>query len=301
MQRGVAKKLPPLDWDDVRVLLAVLRARSLLGGARLLGVDKSTASRRLDALEAALGARLFLRTREGLRASPLAERLRVHAEAMEAEARALASLSVASGEEVAGLVRLATTEALAVRLVQGGLLDLRTTYPGLAIELLGGNRPVDLERGEAELALRVAAPGASSLKARVIARLGFALYAAPAYLRARGVPRTPEQLAGHDLLVPSGELGALPEARWLSSCKGPRVALRSSSLPALVAAAVLGHGIGCFTRPWGDNEPGLDRVMLLEDIPPRPVWLVVHPDVARTPAVKVVADRVAQLIREAAG
>jgi len=300
MQRRVAKIHPELDWNDLRVFLAVGRARGLVGGARALGVDKSTVSRRVEALERALGERLFLRTREGLRATAAGARLRAHAERVEAEVRALVTASVVGDEAVRGVVRVATTEGLAVRLVAGGLLDLRAEHPGLALELLAGNRPLDLARGEADLALRLSRPEAPSLKIRVAARFGIALFAAPSYLRERGLPRTAAQLAGHDVLLPSEELGALPEARWLAARPGVRVALRSSSLPALVAAAVRGHGLVALTRPWGDGEPGLDFVLALDHLAPRPIYLAVHPDVAERPSVRVVADRVSDLLRRAA-
>src|SRR5947209_2893704 len=114
-----------MNWDDVRVFLAVARAESLDRGAREAGLDRSTASRRISALEAALGARVFLRTREGLRVAPAGARLLEHAERMASEARAFAAEAADAGGEMVGTVRVATTEALAVLLVEEGLLDLR--------------------------------------------------------------------------------------------------------------------------------------------------------------------------------
>ncbi len=279
------------SWDDARIFLAVLRAPTLAAAARALRLDKSTVSRRIEALERGLAARLFVRTREGLRPSLVGERLRAHAERLEAEVHALTSAAVASAGEVSGRVRIATTEGLAARLVQGGLLDLRAQYPELELEILGGNRPVDLSRGEAELAIRISPTTDPNLTVRVLGRYAISLFAAPSYLRARGLPRTAAQLAGHDVLLPSGELEQLPEARWLASRPGVRVAFRSSSLPALVEAGVRGHGILPVSRAWGDATAGLDHLFELAAIPARPTWLVVHPDVARQPAVRLVADR----------
>jgi DNA-binding transcriptional LysR family regulator len=190
-------------------------------------------------------------------------------------------------------VRIATTEALAARLVQGGLLDLRAQYPGLELEVLGGNRLVDLSRGEAELAIRLTPTSDPNLIVRVLGRYTISLFAAPVYLRARGVPRAPNQLDDHDVLLPSGELEQLPEARWLASRPRVRVAFRSTSMPALIEAAVRGHGIVPITRAWGETTPGLDHLFELSSIPARPAWLVMHPDVATQPGVRLVADRLA--------
>jgi DNA-binding transcriptional LysR family regulator len=194
-------------------------------------------------------------------------------------------------------VRIATTEAMATRLVAAGLVELRASHPALELELLGGNRPVDLARGEADLAVRVTPTTDPTLKVRVLGKFPLALFAAPSYLRARGQPRTAAQLHGHDVLIPSGELDVLPESRWLRDRPGVNVTLRSSSLPALVEAAVRGHGIVPVTRAWGEGVPGLDVLFELEHIAARPTWLVMHPDVAQQPAVRLVADRITEAFR----
>lgn len=293
MQRAIARKRPPVDWDDVRVFGVLCREQSLARGARSLGLDKSTVSRRIVSLERALGSKLFVRTHEGLRLSREGEAARVYVERMAAELFALESAASVGAEQAAGVVRVATTEAMAVRLVQGGILDLKAIHPGLEIELVSGNRVVDLARGEADLAVRVVPTKEEGLKARVIAKLGISLFASGAYLRARGLPRSVAQVAGHDVLLPSGELEKLPEARLLARVPSVRVVMRSSSMPAIVEAAARGHGICAITRAWGEATEGLEHVVSLASIPPRPVWLVAHPDVLERPAVRLVADAIA--------
>lgn len=284
-----------LQWDDVRVLLALLRARNLADAGVRLGVDRTTMSRRLVALEKALGVQLFARTREGLRPTAAAERLRAHAEAMEADATALTHAASASDERATGAVRVATTEAMGVFLVLRGLLGLREQHPDVVVEILGGNRPVDLARGEADLALRLSRVTEAALKRRCIAKMGLGLFASPAYLRARGQPRTPAALRGHDVVLPGAELASLPEARWLAARPGVRVTFRSSSMAALAAAAAAGEGIVALTLPWGDGDAGLERLMVIDDLPKRPVWLVSSAEAAARPAVRVVADRIAAI------
>jgi DNA-binding transcriptional LysR family regulator len=281
-----------LAWDDARLVLALLRAPSLVIAARRLAIDKSTLSRRLEACERVLGTKLFLRTREGIRATTVGERLRPHVERMEAEVLAMASAVVAGDGAIEGTVRIATTEGMATRLVSSGLLELRKQHPALALEILGGNRPVDLTRGEADLAVRVTPTKEAGLKVRVLGKFPIALFAAPSYLRARGIPRNATQLEGHDVLLPSGELDVLPEARWLRSRPGVQVVCSSSSLPALVEASARGFGIVPVTRAWGEGVTGLEHLFTLENIAARPTWLVMRPDVAERAAVRVVADHI---------
>jgi len=134
-----------------------------------------------------------------------------------------------------------------------------------------------------------------SLRARRVARLPFALFAGEGYVARRGRPRTEEQLAGHDVLLLAGELAALPESRWLAAHPGVRVALRSTSMPALVAATLEGQGLLVLAGSWGDREAGLVRLFDVEALKPRPLWLVMHPDAAIRAAVKIVADHVAMI------
>jgi DNA-binding transcriptional LysR family regulator len=279
------------------VLLAMFRARTLQQAGARLGVDASTVSRRLAAIERRAGAALFARTREGLRPTAAAERLRAYAERMEADAAALAHALRAGDDRAAGVVRVATTEAFARLLASEGQLDLRARHPDLAIELLGGNQPVDLARGEAELAVRLAALRQPSLRARTLATMGVALFAAPSYLRARGAVRTAAALRGHDVLLPAGELARLPEARWLADRPGVRVAFRSNCMPALIAAAVGGHGIVPLPVGWGDHEPGLARVLALDALGKRTIWLVSSEAAAKRPDVRAVADHIRDIFQ----
>jgi DNA-binding transcriptional LysR family regulator len=287
-----------MEWDDVRIFLAVARARGLAGGARAVGLDRSTASRRVASLEAALGARLFLRTREGLRLSVAGAALVERAERMAAEAKAIEAAAASTSDAVRGRVRLATTESLATMLVRGGLLELASRHPALEIELLAENRVVDLARGEADLALRVARVQEPSLRVKRVARLPFALFASETYLtRRRDRPRSERDLAGHDAITLGGTLASLPEAKWLAAHPEARVVLRTTGVTALLAAVIDGHGVAVISGMWGARDLGLSRLFAIDAIAPRPLWLAMHPDTAGRAAVRAVATHVAAIAR----
>lgn len=296
MQRSVAASRRPLDWDDARLLLALLRAPSLVAGARALGIDKSTASRRVEALEKTLGARLFVRTREGLRPSAVGERLRVHAERIEAEMLALTSAAVAGGAEIVGRVRIATTEGMATRLVAGGLCDLRASHPGLELELLGGNRPVDLARGEADLALRFVAPAEAGVVRRRLGSIPTSAWASAAHLRAarRGGRLDPTALA-----IVSYGAGGRPESEWLAAkLPGASVALRAGSVGVALEAVAAGVGVGVLPDRSA-AERSLVKVTQLGAPPERTLWLVLEPRAAKVPRIRAVAEWVAGAVRAA--
>lgn len=284
------------SWDDLRFFLAVAKHGTLATAARELGVNASTAGRRIQALEQSLRVRLFLRTREGLRPSSAGEQLRQRLAKLEPELTRLVGGELTPAETVAGTVRIATTEALAAFLVDRGLCSLKDEHPGLVLELLGGNRPVDVARGEADMAVRVTRPEGANLKVRQLHAQGFALYGAASYLRQRGRPRSERELAGHDLLALGGELALLPEARWLDAQPGVRICLRTNSMPALVAAARGGVGLAVLPTTWGQVETNLERLFELPELPRRPMWLIIQPEAWERAAVQVVATRLKELL-----
>jgi DNA-binding transcriptional LysR family regulator len=283
-------------WDDVRLLLTLLRAQRTEQAANQLDVDRSTITRRLSVFEKNVGARLFARTRDGLKPTKEALRLRPLAEAMELAATALGNAAGESDPRVEGRVRIATTEALASLLVAEGLLTMNDQHPELAIELVGGNKPVDVARGEADVALRVSAVREAALRVRCIARTGIGLFASPSYVHARGGVSSRGGLDGHDILLPTGELARLPESRWLSSRKEARIVFRSNSMNALIAAAIAGRGLVPLNLSWGRSNAGLEEVRVLEQIPKRPLWLVTRLETPKRGAVQVVSDRVASIV-----
>ncbi len=153
-----------------------------------------------------------------------------------------------------------------------------------------------LTRGEADIALRLVRVKEAALRVRCVARLGFGLFAAPHYLHARGVPRTPAALSGHDVLLPGGELAATPEGKWLEARAGVRVVFRSNSFPTLVEAAAAGLGIVPLALVWGDRDRRLERLMPIESVAKRGVWLVTKPEGALRTEVRVVGDRIAAIL-----
>jgi DNA-binding transcriptional LysR family regulator len=283
-----------MSSDDLRLFLAALRAESLAAAASSLGVDRTTVGRRLDELEQRLRAPLFVRTRGGLRPTEAALRLRPGAERILADLRALDAAALSADAAVHGVVRIATSEGLAGFLVQRGLLGLGQRHPELSLEISTGNRPVALARGEADLSLRAILVREDGVRVRKLRGMAIGLYASSEYLRRRGAPGSIDGLTGHDLLVPGGELAKRPEARLLDRVRGARVVLRSSSLPALVEAAVAGHGIVPVGDFWAELV-GLVRVVALPHLAPRPLWLAIAPGQRERPAVRAVAEEIARL------
>jgi DNA-binding transcriptional LysR family regulator len=253
-----------LDWDDLRYLLAAERAGSIGGAARVLGVTKATASRRLAALEAALDARLFDRTREGLSLTPAGRVVLDAAQGMDDTVATLKEAVLAASESRAqGVVRLTAPPWLADRYVIPALSELGAQYPGIEVRLVTSNHLLNLGEREADLAIRNVRPTQKTLAVRKIVALGGCVYASSLYLERRGTPASREDLPRHDVLVYES-LGGMPGFEWLSQKDtGAKVAFRANDPVALVGAATAGLGLAAVPCLLGDAEQALRRVPAL--------------------------------------
>lgn len=276
----------------MHTFLQVMRAGSLSGAARHLGVAQPTVRRRVAALERDLGVTLFTRSAAGLRPTPEAERLRPLAETMEASARALTRAAASPPDRVEGVVRIAASVLVGAELLPPMLASLRRAHPGLAIELALSNEVADLARRDADVALRLARPQGASLVARRLGGLPFGFFAAPAYLADRAPPATLGALRDHDLVGYDRDPLVRQGLADLGLVLGPEAfAVRTDHHLAYLAAVRAGCGIGVTHLALAAPE-GLARVLpeLQLDVE---LWLVAHEDQRDVPRVRVVLDHLA--------
>lgn len=251
MQQGSSDRAAPvsqrLQWDDVRYFLALARLGSLSAASRSLDVEHSTVARRVEALERALGLRLFDRLPRGWTLTTEGEALVVQAKGLEDQAIAFsrAALGVAS---LAGTVRISAPPMTASHFLAPRLATLREAWPDIDLELIGESRDADLAHGEVDLALRLARPTAAGLAARALGGMGSGLYASPAH-----AVRPPQEwvFLGYDR-----SLGQVAQHTWLEGiADGRRFVLRSNDLAVLYQACRAGLGIALLPISWPGRMP----------------------------------------------
>jgi len=281
------------DWNDARLFLAVLRAGNFARAARELRLDASTLSRRIAELERDLDTPLFQRTTRSLEPTEHALRLAPHAEAMELAAVALRRS--ATEDAPAGIVRVTCPEELASGLLVPAFGALRRAHPEVRLELVGGGRVLDLERGEADVALRAVRPERGPLVARRVLQARYRAYASRGYLRGRS-----REAGTLDWLALDDPSGTAPEARWVLEAAGSRgPILRTNDTLDLAAAAAAGWGATLLPEPlaarhanlvrvWPDAEPPLERSL----------WIVVPRKLARVARVRAVVRWLEATLRE---
>jgi DNA-binding transcriptional LysR family regulator len=287
-----------LDWDDLRVFLAVQRAGTLARAAAELSVNPTTVGRRVAALEEKLSVRLFDRRAEGWLPTSAARDLVAHAEQMEREAIAVEREIAGADLKLAGTVRVTATEMLVTRFISRALPGFAARYPELTLDFHCSNRVVSLTRREADIALRLARPREDDVVTRKIATIELALYASHAYLQARGAPERPdESLSGHDVLRFAETRTFELENAWLEPrLGGARVAMRSDSVSSLYGAVVAGLGIALLPRAVADTDRELERIVTASFPEPRVVWQTVHRDLKDTPRIRAVLEFLTEVL-----
>src|SRR5580704_10599331 len=280
-----------LSWDLLGSFLAVMRAGSLSGASRSLGVAQPTVRRQIEKLEEILGAVLFTRSQTGLTPTETATTTLPYAESMAAVAEALVRSASAPSDAERGTVRVTCSEVVGVEVLPPMVADLRRAHPQLQIELSLSNANEDLLRRDADVAVRMAQPTQSALVAKRVGTVKLGLFASETYLKDHALPRSPADLLRGQALIGKDRdtsfFAALAAARL--SLKRKDFALRTDSDVAHLAAVRAGIGIGICQVPLAVGPPRLQRVLpkLSFDLP---VWVVAHENLRASRRVALVFE-----------
>lgn len=276
----------PMNWDDMRIFLALARSRTLAGAAKGVGQDATTVSRRLQRLETALGAVLFEHGPAGHSLTEAGHRLLANAEAMETNARSVQQ-DVEASSGLAGTLRISVSEGFGAWFIARRLDRFTSAHPGVAIDLVASTGFLNPSRREADIAIMLARPKGGPLIAAKLTDYKLGAYAARRYLESEGAVASIAELTTRRLIGYVPDLIYAPELRYLSEVDDRlEPEIRSSSITA--QARLIGSGIGCGILPCfiGDTTPGLLRILPQEIAIQRAFWLVVHRDMRRVARVE---------------
>lgn len=284
-----------LDWNDLKFFLAVARTGSLTAASQLLGTSPSTVARHIDALEDRLGAKLFLRHQTGYLLSDQGQDVLEPIAVIEHSMLSMEGLKTGLKNTLRGKVRLATSDGLATFLVTPHLLEFWRRHPQVQVELLTSLNIVDLNRREADLALRFVNPAENVNSQDYIGlNLGpvyFRAYCARSLLDAR----TPDlNLLSNELdyISWTEDWAALPMMGWLSKVFGTKKPLLSSNnLLVHLQAVRAGVGVALLPDYMGADDSTLCELTLPDAISSaRDLWLVYHRDLKSSQRVLAMRD-----------
>lgn len=287
------------DWNDLKAFLAVARGGSTLAASRTLGVNQTTVARRIESLEHNLGLKLFERGQTGSRLTEIGQSMIPEAETVERAAIRFANQAASQMRGVSGALRFTTSDLIANNMVIPALVEFRKMHPDVQVDLVVTDRQLDLEAGEADLAIRtMRALPVSDLVARKIGDHEMALYCSCDYASRRGVPDSPEHLRDHDLIDVTTELGEMPAATWMMQHSGGKPPVtRSNSLASLVHAVKAGLGIGALPCTLADSDRELVRCSGAIEEARSSSWIVTRRELKDTPRVRAFIDFMAPYLQ----
>ena len=233
-----------VQWDDMRVFLAVARAESLSGAGKALRVDPATVGRRIARLEQQLGAPLFAKSPQGYAPTDAGMRLVVHAERAE-QAMGAAREELAGQEgRLSGQIRIGAPDGCANFLLPQVCAEIARDNPDLDIQIIALPRVFNLSRREADMAIAVSPPEAGRLSVQKITDYRLHLAASRRYLKAHPPIETAADLRGHRVIGYIPDMIFDKELDYLSDLGVERVPLASNSVSVQVNWLRHGAGLG---------------------------------------------------------
>ena len=280
-----------MNWDDLRIFLAVARTQNMAAAAARLAIDATTVGRRVRRLEADLDVTLFEAGPRGQALTEGGRRLLDYAEA--AEHAAAQAKSDVAGERglLAGTVRVSIAEGLGTWLVARHLREFHVSNPMIRVDLVATNGFLNPSKREADLAIMLARPAKGPLLARKLTDYRLKLYASREYAREHGLPSSSRDLAAHTLIGYIPDFIYAEELRYLDEiADGLEPTLSSSSINVQYGLLRSSAGVGVLPCFIGDQDPTLLRVLDTNVAITRSFWRVVHKDVARLARVRAFTD-----------
>ena len=272
-----------LEWSDLSVILAICRAGSLSGAARILGHNHSTIFRKINAIEEKTQVRFFERLPDGYAMTDAGRTAMRYAERIESEVHALGREVLGQDMRLQGKIRVTAPEGFSLRVGPALFAEFVRLNPDVVLDFVGLGAAVDLARREADIAIRATTKPPDTSLGKKVCNFRFAFYATADYVKAhKDIP-----LADQRWCMIQGVVDWLVPLLWKKPAHGEAQIVFSSPNTAAVLSAAI-EGMGCTMMPCylGDSEDRLVRIV--DPIEPMTLelWLLTHPDLRHTARVK---------------
>lgn len=286
-----------MDWDDLRIFLAVARTESLSAAGRLLKVDPATVGRRITRLEEAIGARLFVKSPQGYVLTGEGARLVPHAERAEG-AFAGAAEALRGPEGLSGQIRIGAPDGCANYLLPQVMAKICDDNPGLEVQIVALPRVFNLSKREADMAISVSAPLAGRLSVQKITDYRLHLAAAKNYLARTGPIRSREDLKGRRIIGYIPDMIFDKELDYLAEIGAEAVPLASNSVSVQFNWVRAGAGVAIVHDFAVPTAPEVTRLLTDEISLIRSFYLIRHLDDRRSDRLNRFAEALVSGLRK---
>jgi DNA-binding transcriptional LysR family regulator len=284
-----------VEWNDLRIILAICRAGSLTGAAKTLQVNKSTVLRQINAIERKMGVRFFDRVQQGYQMTEAGEAVMHTASRMDEEAVNLERELLGKDFRFQGDIRLTAPEGIATIALTPLIAAFCKQHPEIHIELITTNAPLELSRREADLAVRVTNKPPDFSLGRHISEFNFCVYGAPRYLKKHAKTK----LADHTWVTILDEVDWLVPLIWKKKEEArQKIIFSGTSTLNTLNCAKQGMGVVILPCFLGDGEKGLTRACKPIKELANELWVLTHPDLRQTARVRALMSFIYESLQE---
>ena len=275
-----------MDWNALKVFLAIVRRGSLSGAATDLGVNHSTIFRRLNSFEEEIGGQLFERKNNRYELTTLGHEMLELAQNIENSFDGISRHLVGKDIQPKGIVKITAPNNIAYRYLPRYITDFNIQYPEIQVELLVSNQEFNMSNRQADIAVRSTSSPQEHLIGRQVCTLNWSVFASKAYEDKFGLPSDMDELVNHSLIGATGGMCRLPAFKWLDKHFADQVITRCDDLTAMSYFVESGQGLAFL--PDDQSRPELIKLFGVQESKPSNLWLLTHPDLRNVERIKLV-------------
>ncbi len=285
-----------MDWNAVKLFLAIADSGTLAAAAKSLGVNHSTVFRRLNTFEDDIGGRLFERFSQGYELTAMGEDLLIEAKKIATSFDDMERHIVGKDFQPKGTVKITAPNNIAYRYLSRYLTAFNQSYPDISIELLVSNLEFNMSNRQADIAVRATPAPPEHLVGRRIRSITWGVYASEIYKAKSGCPKNINQLNRHALIGATGNIRNLPAYIWLDKNLPQQIKTRCDELFAMAAFVEAGQGLALL--PDDQRRPGIVKLFDFEAGENSDLWLLTHPDLRHVERIKLVMQYLTKAFSE---
>lgn len=283
-----------MDWNAFKVFLAIANTGSLSAAARRLSVNHSTVFRRLNALEKEMGGRLYDRFQQSYQLTDLGQEVFVLAKTIESAFDDIERHIAGKDFQPKGKVSITAPNNIAYHYLPEYLASFKQGYPDIEVDILVGNHDYDLNRREADIAIRANAQPPENLVGKVIANIPWSVFCGVNYIKDESdnsaFPKTMQELKKHSIIGASEFLQKVAPFTLLDKHYAEQILVRANDLNSMSYLAEAGHGLAIL--PNDQDRQGLIKLFELQPQVTSKLWLLTHPDLRHQTRVKLLIKHI---------
>ena len=283
------------DWNHIRAFLATVETGSFSAAARALGQTQPTLSRQISGLEESLGVTLFERGTRIMELTDSGAQLLSHVREMSEAALQISRISTGSNQQIEGVVRISSSDAMATYTLPAISIAFQRLYPKVSIEIVPSNEATNLTLREADIAIRHSRPEQPDLIAKRLPDISVSLFASEAYLASLPAIKKLEDLSAASFIGYEQPERLIPQFNALGiPITKDNFAITTTSGTVMYELARKGAGVALLPTVIAEGQLGLRRVLPEAPVLPVPTWLVTHREIRTNRRIRLAFDHLVQ-------